>query len=1534
VLDLEDAVRVIYERGRCMGRAPRQGRMLAAGVTPEHALGLINGYGDRLALAAVNSPASVTLSGEPGPLEKIARQLEAQGVFARFLKVPYAFHSAQMEPVRAELLAALAGIRPRRATLPFFSTVSGRRALGPELGPDYWWQNVRQAVRFADAVGGLIDQEADTIVELSAHPVLAAAVTEGFEHRGKRVTVVASLRRGEGERATMLQSLGVLHAAGHLVDWNGVLPGPHPFVRLPLYPWQRERYWHEAEESRTSRLTPPAHPLLGTAQDGPQAAWEARLDLRLAPYLADHRVQQSVILPATAYLEMAFAAAREAFGDTGCEVRDFKLVNPCFLAADEPLRMHASFAADGRSFHVHTRPAPGSREWTEHATAILEPRPVEPDGIGFSLETVRRRCPSEFSRERCYEYLRMIGLDYGPMFQGIEWVWQGQRESLGSVRLPDALGGEAGAYRLHPALLDACLQVVIPADGDFDQRDGGLYLPCAIDRVELLGPPSRHVWVHARLREKTPRRSVAEIDVYDEAGQAVVRVRGLHSRRVAGGRHERVDDLFHAYQWHPRPLEQGEVAPSSEPGRWLIFADNGGLGERLADRLQNRGDMCTLVQSTMHPEDLQSLVASLFVPGTAPVHGVVHLWNLDAPRPGAMSVPALAAAQEAGIKSLVHLVQAWDQVAADQGAPLFLATRGAQSVGDRPEALEVAQSPAIGLGRVIAGEYPRLACKLVDLDSQAADGGLETLCAEIQANDGEDEVAWRGVERYVHRYVPAPAPPQGGMLRSGAPYRLAVRRSGTLDGLALQTFQRRPPGPGEVEIEVNAAGVNFSDVMKALGLYPGLPEGPVALGAECSGRITALGDGVAGLQIGDEVIAVAGFALGSHVLARAELVVSKPSQLTFEAAAALPIALLTATYALETLGRLTTGETVLIHSASGGVGLAAVQVARRAGAEVFATAGTPEKRDYLRGLGIDTVLDSRSLAFADEVRRRTGGRGVDVILNTLPGAAIARGLGALADHGRFLEIGKRDIYENSRLGLLPFRNNLAFFAIDLDQVIRQRPAQLRSLLQETVRRVRDGELQPLPHRAWPVTESLDAFRFMQQGKHIGKVVLTLRDQRVAAVPGEDEPLAFRADGTYLITGGLGGFAQAVARWMAARGAGHLVLLGRRGMETPGAADAIAELEQLGTRVSVRAGDVARPEALRTVLAEIDRGLPPLRGVIHAAMVLEDALLTNLDDDRIDRVLAPKVSGTWNLHVQTLGRPLDFFVMFSSLSSVFGHAGQANYAAANAFLDALAWYRRACALPALTINWGYLGEAGYLARRDELGARLERQGVLSMSNMEALAALEKAIQREHVQVSVMRIDLARWRGLGVTGRVPPRLAHFCRSSEAGPCLEMLPRLPGGDAVRAAAPGDRQALLESLLRAKVARVLATSPERLELDRPLLQLGFDSLMGVELRNWIEGELRVCLPVVELMRSPNLSRLAELLAERLATGDAVRNAAPGHPRAEPEHPGPRAVPLAPLAPLEAAPEALLERLGDLSGEQVDVLLAALLQEGHPGSR
>ncbi len=779
-------------------------------------------------------------------------------------------------------------------------------------------------------------------------------------------------------------------------------------------------------------------------------------------------------------------------------------------------------------------------------------------------------------------------------------------------------------------------------------------------------------------------------------------------------------------------------------------------------------------------------------------------------------------------------------------------------------------------------------------------------------------MAWRGGTRHVHRFLPLRDLTQHVPAASGPlPYRLEIQRGGTIDDLRLRTQTRRAPGPGELEIEVSAAALNFSDVMKVLGLYPGLPDGPIALGAECAGTVVRVGQDVTDFAVGDTVMAVASGAFASHVTVPAHLVAAKPAELSDVEAATLPIAFLTAAYALEQLARIQAGERVLVHSGSGGVGLAAIQLAQKCGAEVLATAGTPEKRQYLSAQGIGHVMDSRSLDFADQVRRVTAGQGVDAVLNSLAGEAIPRGIETLAVGGRFLEIGKRDIYQNAHLGLLPFRNNLAFFAIDLDQLMREQSARIGALLRQLAARFTgpDG-LRPLPHQTYSIDQVEEAFRFMQQGKHIGKIVITMSPHPENLQWGNNAAIEFPSDASYLITGGLGGFGLALAQWLVDHGARHLALMGRRGVCSEQAALVLGQLEAAGATVEVLAADVTQTADVQRALNTISSKLPPLRGVFHAAMVLEDALLMNLDRDWMQRVMAPKVHGTWHLHTLTRDMPLDYFVLFSSLSSVFGHAGQGNYAAANALLDCMTYYRRAEGLPCLTVNWGYLGDVGYLAERQQLGQRLERQGVLSFTIEQALSALEMALQRDAVQLSVMRVDWSRWRGLGVTGTVSPRFAHLLPHRPAAGNLAG-GSLPSWESIRDADEAVRTELVSLLLRDKIARLLGVDAQLLDGDTPLLDLGLDSLMAVEIRNWIESQLQVDLPVVQLMRSPGLAQLVQALCDLIAQQS---DRASGQDSQRPEDdetttPG-------------ADPHQLLENIDQLSGEQVDVLLATLMEE------
>jgi NADPH:quinone reductase-like Zn-dependent oxidoreductase/acyl carrier protein len=912
-------------------------------------------------------------------------------------------------------------------------------------------------------------------------------------------------------------------------------------------------------------------------------------------------------------------------------------------------------------------------------------------------------------------------------------------------------------------------------------------------------------------------------------------------------------------------------------------------------------------------DDMERLVQWVTESSQELWRGAIHLWSLDAGRPGQTSLRSLELAEALGCRSVLHFIQAWSKIDPRQlSSQLVLVTRNAQPVENGQYSLSVEQSPLIGLGRVINNELPNIHCKMVDLASDPSTDEIPSLLAELFTDDAEVEIALRhGVrlvprlERMAREKIPAQrrTPLNGGNL----PFRLEISTPGVIDNLVLRENKREKPGPGQIEIEVIAACLNFRDVMKVLSLYPSDSQDSTILGDECAGRIVAVGEGVEGFKVGDPVIAVAPASFGSYVTTSAELAVLKPEHLTFEEAATIPIAFLTAYYAQHHLGRIQKGERVLIQSAAGGVGLAALQIARDAGAEVFTTAGNPEKRELLGYLGVQHIMDSRSLAFADQINEVTAGAGVDIVLNSLAGKAIAKGISALAPYGRFLELGKRDLYQNSKLGLWDFRKNLSFFAIDLGGLIADKPSFVRSLLTEVSRHIENKTFRPLPHRVLPVSRVLEAFRHMAQAKHVGKIVLSMRDDQVLIETLAADGVAFSPEATYLITGGLGGLGLTVAKWIAGKGARHLVLMGRSGAGSEEAKQGLKELQRMGVRVEVAKADVSSEKQVAEVFAGIDRTMPPLKGVFHSAMVLHDNILLQLDAEKFRKVMAPKVEGTWNLHQQSLSRPLDHFVLFSSVSSVIGSPGQANYAAANSFLDAFAHYRRSLGLPAVTINWGRLSGVGYIARHPEISDALARIRIEGISPNQAMDALGMALQRNATQTGIMRMD---WRN--ISKALPnKRLAQRFSSligvngvdeEETEETIQINERL------QQAKPEERRDIVENFIRDQVAKVLGIAAGRLELDRSLNELGLDSLMAVELKNRLEADLQLSLSAGRLVQGPSIQELATDVLKLLAAPDSARAPSPVMGRQSVEQ-----------------PSAIVNQLSD---EQVDLLLKEMLEK------
>jgi phthiocerol/phenolphthiocerol synthesis type-I polyketide synthase C len=906
--------------------------------------------------------------------------------------------------------------------------------------------------------------------------------------------------------------------------------------------------------------------------------------------------------------------------------------------------------------------------------------------------------------------------------------------------------------------------------------------------------------------------------------------------------------------------------------RWLILTDvdeaSSPFVRTLMDALTAQGQdvhLHCMVGDDTPADSLRRIAAE------SPIDEIVQLTGLTT---CSVDDHPLLSQQWLRCLSTLQLVQSLETAALEHAPLLALVTRGAMATANGDGPLDPGQAPLWGLGRVISSEQPALKCRLIDLHADLANPDAPVrLAEELLRRGDETEVQLTAGQRFVNRERLTTLSEEARMALSVSsdptPFILDFHAQGGLDSLYLRAVERHQPGQGEVEIRVRAAGLNFRDVLWAMGMLPEEAvehgfSGPT-IGMECAGEVVRVGADVDGIEAGDRVIAFASSCFASYVTTSAGSVALIPEGIGFDEAATIPTAFLTAYYALEHLARLVPGERVLIHGAAGGVGLAAVQIAKLKGAVVFGTAGSVGKRRALTMLGVDHVLSSRSLDFADEIMRLTDGVGVDVVLNSLAGEAITKSLQVLRPFGRFLEIGKRDLYANSRIGLRPFRNNLSYFGIDADTLLIERPDLARANFQAVVELFRSGALRPLPFQSIPVSRASEAFRAMQQSKHIGKLVITMQDDLPSALPIVRTRPPVRSDATYLVTGGLGGFGLSTAQWLVAQGARSLALVGRRGATTEEALEGIAQMESAGATVRPFAADIADADALARVLDVIRSEMPPLRGVIHSAAVIEDALIANLSAEVLDRVLAPKALGAWNLHRATLEDPLDMFVLYSSSSVVVGNPGQGAYVAANMYLESLAQYRRAQGLPGLAIGWGAIKDAGFLTRHANVAEMLKsRSGLDATPVSEALPELGRLCAVGALRVCVARFNLQRL-GQAMAGARVPKFQDLIPQDTTS---DMESGENFADTIKATPEADRRALVLARIRDHAGRVLGGGAGQVDVERPLAEMGLDSLMAVELAAAIERDLGQPVSVMQMLSAGNISAIADLVLKIVGFG------------------------------------------------------------------
>jgi myxalamid-type polyketide synthase MxaB len=1478
VFSLEDALKLVATRGKLMQSLPQNGSMVSVVASESKVTKAIKDYPDEIAIAAINGYQSIVISGKNNAIAKITNQLEAEGIKTKPLNVSHAFHSPLMQPMLTQFERVAKEIKYHIPQINLVSNVTGKLINEEITNFKYWCQHILEPVQFVNSVETLIDSGCDIAIECGSKPILLGMTSAILNN--SLLNLFPSLRPPQSDSQQILQSLGQLYSLGVKINWSSFERlYPPQIVSLPTYPFQRKRYWWEgiklpvdrigSSQSTNLKLSQ-LHSLLGKKiylASSKEIIFQVELNPDNPDYLKDHCLGDTVIFPATGYLEMALVA-----GANLCQVKsnllieDFLIKQPLVLSSEENKIVQIIVTPELDSeyswqiFSLNEAEA----KFTLHAIGKIRLSSQVKNYFQDNLEQLQQDCLYDYSSIKdYYQQLQQQGLNYGKKFQAIQEIWESKDRVLGKINLPNDLISETDRYQLHPVLLDACFQLLGAA---IKQDKTGTYLPVGLESLHFYNHPDNCIWCQVEIRSSNNSQSLqADLVLLDSSGLILAKVNGLSLQYVNQQSWQKLTQTKinklnlsdHLYQlvWQPQYLL---INQQQQINHWLIFADRQGIGEKLAEELEKNDISYRLIFPTNKEkinqysqdysvedtysryyldrnckEDWQHLFKDCLQTHNYSNIGIVFLWSLD-------ETEDLVTTQQQGCGSVLYLIQSLLENKSLQIAKLLLVTQETQTVTANQACLQVQHSSLWGLGRVINTEHPHLNCTLLDLD---AFDPVACVLSELNSNEKEHQVAYRQGNRYLARLDRYKLLTKTNQKL----FRLQISDYGMLDRLEVICDRVNSPKPGEVTIEVDAAGVNFRDVLNALGMLQeyltsmGFTNASdVPFGGECAGRIIAVGEEVTEFQIGDEVIAAQAIgSIASHVVVDANFVIAKPQHLSFTEAATIPTTFLTAYYGLHKLAQIKAGDSILIHAAAGGVGLAAVQIAQQASAEVYATA-SPSKWEFLKSIGVKYVMNSRSLDFVEEIQQLTAGKGVDIVLNSLNGEYIPNNLDILAADGRFVEIGKLGIWDESQIKAR--RDDVAYYPFDLLEVSQQNPGLIKQMLRELMQQFTSGKLKPLPHQVFPITEAEFAFRYMAAAKHIGKVVIDCRGCS------RTTPTKINDNGGYLITGGLGALGLQVARWLVNKGAKNLILVGRS--KPNSAAKAIIKELEKDVQIKVIQADISNLEDVNRIIEQSNK----IKGIIHAAGIIDDGLLQQLSWERFAKVISPKIMGAWNLHLATQDLPLDFFVCFSSITSILGTFGQGNYAAANSFMDALMHYRRGLGLPALSINWGLWDDLGMAASLNtEVKARFSNEGLETIELNPGLELLERLLTQNLPQIAVFPVEWSK----------------FLSKKPENPFFELFK--PKSEVKNQPASDLSQtftniSVFQTHIQSQVAKVLGFSDRKsIDVQENFADLGMDSLMAVELKNQLQTSLKIDIPLTITFDYPTVEALANYLFEQM---------------------------------------------------------------------
>lgn len=1456
-LGLEDTMALAYHRSRLQGSTAGSGGMLATDLGLDEASELIAAHGQMVSVAAVNGPHATTLAGDVGALNAIAAHLEERNVFCRQLQVEVPYHSPAMDAVLPELREALGQLTAVPGSVPRYSTVDEGFDAAPWDGA-YWVRNVRDPVFFHAAAKRAVADGHRLFLEVGPHPVLGLYVHE-LLGTTRDAVVLSTLHRGRQDRHALIECLSRLWLRGVPVDWSGVLGRARP-LGLPPYPWQRADHWQEPPAVRRARIGSSDSPdaLHGRPAGDAVGTWDIDLSPTTLPWLPDHQVAGETVFPATGYLDAAISHARvRADGALPVVIEDLEIERPLVLPDHEDLILRVVERDDGRVSFTSRRRTAADVTWRRLASARIArgrysaPQPAPPpDDVAIDTDA-----------DRLYSDLASIGLHYDGDFRAVAGLRADGRHVDVSSPSPVPPG-----YTLYPPLLDAALHGALAACLPDTER---LFVPVRIRRVVVHRRAPGRLIARARLTAATVDRIAGDIDVIDDAGERVVLLQGIELQAV--DRPDQSDAWLDARTYEVR-WAVTELGPASgdRPDRWWVVSNDPTLVAALADAANAAPGPDDHRPSFRAVGDIAKAADHDGEPGRPGI--VVDLRNV----PHGDVEEAIRSAQ--GVLGLVQ------RLADQQGegrSELVIVTAGAVAAAadDRVDGWATGWVP--GLRRTVANEVDGLYIRHIDVAPTPEHSPIDEGLARAVLDVTDDELAIRGnvsfrpvvlratsADRQHSWWAIAPARPAA----EAASYTLE-RTGPLLKGLTWATGERRAPGPHEIELRIEAVGLNYKDVLKQLDLLPErvlarIHSGP-SLGMEQCAVVEQVGAAVDNYAPGDRV--VAGLPGGLRRYATVDpsraLLLPARSEWSDAEAAGLLVSFLTAHRTLVELARTGPGDIVLLHGATGGLGHAAFQVARYCGARVVATAATDEKRAILTGLGAEATFDSRSLDFVEQLQEATQGRGVDVILNTLPGDGLRAALEVAAEDARVVEVGKREVIDGGTLPLDLFDRNITFVSFDLDHLARDRERFL-ALGQRVLDRFAAGEYQPLPTTTVPAAAIADALGSLARADHTGKLVVGLDDVAGLRCYDATAPSGpIREDRWYVVTGGTGGIGIEAARWLAIHGARHVALLSRRGVLGADAEEKVRSLREAKVEVVVVAVDVTDRLALDAALDRLRASGVAIGGVIHAAGIAHDRPVRELTPIDLRSMMGAKVLGAHHLDLATADDPIELFLLTSSVSALTGTSGQAAYAAANSALEAIAHARRRRGRPASALALGPVADIGMAALTDEVARYVRLYGFDPFPPDRLVEIFDRALTWNRPFLGMFSIDWASWVLTEPTAASSPRFSKQVADLRSGgqpdSLWKRLAPLPADERITA---------LSQVVADALASVLGAEPGTIAADAPLAGLGLDSLMLIELQAHLNATLGAELTLMGLLGVDTVIEAAQGIDHKLTVKDAGR--------------------------------------------------------------